>query len=155
MITCVHVIHSLEYGGAQKDLYYYAKFHDRDTYQLEVVSFYPDGEMLPAIEDLGISVHVLGSRTADPRSIIRLRKIFSRSNADIIHFHSFLPIFSGVPAAELAKVPVKVVTEHSIHVGKAGGRISENIYKNLRGRLDMEIACSEEVRASHRDRIDP
>jgi len=153
--ACFHVIHSLEYGGAQKDLYYYAKFHDRDRYRLEAVSFYPGGEMIPALEDLGIRVHILGTRTADPRSVLRLRKIFSRGDADIVHFHSYLPVFSGVPAAELAKVPVKVVTEHSVYVRKAGGRFSDMVYSRLRGRLDMIIACSEEVRRSHGAGADP
>jgi glycosyltransferase involved in cell wall biosynthesis len=153
--TCVHVIHSLEYGGAQKDLYYYAKFHDRDRYRLEVVSFYPDGEMIPALEDLGLRVHVLGTRTADLRSVIGLSRIFSRSKADIVHFHSYPPVFSGVPAAELAKVPVKVVTEHSIRVRKAGGKFSDLVYSGLCRRLDVVIACSEEVRHSHSAVVGP
>ncbi len=153
--TCIHVIHSLEYGGAQKDLYYYAKFHDRDKYQLEVISFYPDGEMIPVIEDLGIRVHVLGTRSADPRSITRLWKYFRQHKVDIVHFHSYLPVYSGVPAAELAKVPVKVVTEHSVYTGKTGGRFSDIVYFNLRRRLDMVIACSQQVRESHRDKVDP
>lgn len=154
--TCIHVIHSLEYGGAQKDLYYYAKFHDRDRYRFEVISFYPDGEMIPVIEDLGIRVHVIGTRSADPRSITRLKRIFREREARIVHFHNFLPIFSGVPAAELEKIPVKVMTEHSIYyTGKTLGRFAEIIYFNLRRRLDMVIACSEEVRESHQQKIDP
>jgi len=155
MKTCIHVIHSLEYGGAQKDLYYYAKFHDRDRYRMEVVSFHPGGDMLPEIEALGIDVHTLGTRSSDPRSITRLVKIFSEQNADIVHFHNSLPIFSGVPAAVLARVPAKLMTEHSIYYpGKAGGSLSTSMYFNLRRRLDMVIACSEEVRESHQPELD-
>ncbi len=155
MKTCIHVIHSLEYGGAQRDLYYYAKFHDRDKYRMEVVSFYPGGDMLPEIEALGPKVQVLGTRSADPRSITRLVKIFSEQKADIVHFHNSLPVFSGVPAAILARVPAKLMTEHSIYYpGKAGGNLSTSMYFNLRRRLDMVIACSEEVRESHQPELD-
>ena len=154
--TCIHVIHSLEYGGAQRDLYYYAKFHDREKYQLETVSFHSRGEMIGDIEALGVKVHILGTRSADPRSITRLVKIFREHKADIVHFHNSLPIFNGVPAALLARVPVKVMTEHSIYYpGKTGSRLSTSMYFNLRRRLDMVIACSEEVRESHQLEIDP
>jgi glycosyltransferase involved in cell wall biosynthesis len=154
--TCIHVIHSLEYGGAQRDLYYYAKFHDREKYRLEIVSFHPGGEMLPPIEALGLEVHTLGTRSSDPRSITRLVRIFGEHKADIVHFHNSLPVFSGVPAAGLARVPVKVMTEHSIYYpGKAGGSLSTSLYFNLRRRLDMVIACSEEVRESHQPELDP
>jgi len=154
--TCIHVIHSLEYGGAQKDLYYYAKFHDRSRYDLEAVSFYPGGEMLPALEDLGIKVHILGTRSANLRSISRLRKIFSERKTSVVHFHNALPVYTGVPAAIFARVPAKVMTEHSIsHPGKTGGRFNASIYRVLRRRLDTVIACSQQVRESHRLGLDP
>ncbi len=154
--TCIHVIHSLEYGGAQRDLYYYAKFHNRGKYRLKIVSFHPGGEMLPELEALDLDVHILGTRSADPRSITRLVKLFSEHKTDIAHFHNSLPVFSGVPAAVLARVPAKVMTEHSIYYpGKAGGSLSTSMYFNLRRRLDMVIACSEEVRESHQPELDP
>lgn len=154
--TCIHVIHSLEYGGAQRDLYYHAKFHDRDKYLLEAVSFYPGGEMIGDIESLGVKVHILGTRSADPRSFTRLSKIFRKRNARIVHFHNSLPVFTGVPAAVHARMPVKVMTEHSIYYpGKAGGHLSTSIYHRLRRKLDAVIACSQHVRESHRHGLDP
>ena len=154
--TCIHVIHSLEYGGAQRDLYYYAKFHDRDRYRLEVVSFYAGGEMIGDIESLDVKVHILGTRSADPRSFTRLRKIFKEREALIVHFHNSLPVFAGVPAAVHARVPIKVMTEHSIYYpGKAGGILSTALYHRLRRKLDAVIACSQQVRESHRHGLDP
>lgn len=148
--TCIHVIHSLEYGGAQRDLYYYAKFHDRDKYRLEVISFHPGGEMTGDIESLGVKVHVLGSKSSDPISFFRLAGIFRESSAGIAHFHNPLPVFLGVPASVASHVPVKVMTEHSINYpGRTGGRLKTVLYEKLRRRLDFVIACSEEVRNSH------
>lgn len=154
--TCIHVIHSLEYGGAQRDLYYHAKFHDRDKYLLETVSFYPGGEMIGDIESLDVKVHILGTRSADPRSFTRLRRIFKERGARIVHFHNSLPVFTGVPAAVHTRVPVKVMTEHSIYYpGKAGGRLSTAVYHRLRRKLDAVIACSQQVRESHWHGLDP
>lgn len=154
--TCIHVIHSLELGGAQRDLYYYAKFHERDRYSLEVVSFYPGGEMLSAIEDLGVKIHVLGTRSSDPRSYTRLKRIFREREANIVHFHNSLPVFTGVPAAVLTHVPVKVMTEHSIYfTGRTGGILRTAVYRKLRRKLDAVIACSQQVRKSHEHGLDP
>ena len=156
MKTCIHVIHSLEYGGAQRDLYYYGKFHDKEKYHLKIASFHPGGEMHPELEALGLDVHIIGTRSSDFRSITRLVKIFSEHRPDIVHFHNSLPVFSGVPAAILARVPAKLMTEHSIYYpGKAGGNLSTSMYFNLRRRLDMVIACSEEVRETHQTELDP
>jgi len=156
MITCVHVIHSLEYGGAQKDLYYYARFHDRERFRMDVVSFYPGGAMIPEFERLGTGVRVLDRRSSDPLGILHLKKIFRELGADVVHFHNSLPIFAGVPAAILAHVPARVMTEHSIYYpGKAGNAVTTALYLNLRRRLDMVIACSEEVRRTHEADLDP
>jgi glycosyltransferase involved in cell wall biosynthesis len=155
-ITCTHVIHSLEYGGAQRDLYYYVKLHDRDKFNMNVVSFHPGGGMIGQIENLGVGVQILETRSSDPRSAIRLERIFRKQKTRVVHFHNSLPIYTGVPAAILAGVPVKLMTEHSIyHPGKAGGTIKRSIYFSLRRRLDLVIACSDYVKQSHADRIDP
>lgn len=156
MTTCIHVIHSLEYGGAQKDIYYYAKFHDRKKHNVEVVTFCPGGEMTAEIETLGIKVHVIGSKSSDLSAIFRLSRIFSNRKAKIAHFHNPLPVFTGVPAAEASRVPVKILTEHSIdYTGRTGGRLATALYGKLRRRLDLVIACSEEVRNSHLHALKP
>jgi glycosyltransferase involved in cell wall biosynthesis len=156
MKTCIHVIHSLEYGGAQRDLYYYAKFHDRDRFRMEIVSFRPDGEMEDDIRSLGVKVHTLGTRSSEPASIFRLARIFRESGAGIVHFHNPLPVFSGVPASEASRVSVKVLTEHSINYsGRIGNSIKTALYEWLRRRIDVVIACSEEVRNSHIRSLDP
>jgi glycosyltransferase involved in cell wall biosynthesis len=156
MNTCIHVIHSLEYGGAQKDLYYYAKFHDRERYRLQVVCFHPGGEMTGDIEATGVKIHSLGVKSSDPRAFTRLAGIFRNSNAGVVHFHNPLPVFSGVPASEASRVPVKVLTEHSIdYPGRPGGRLSTALYNSLRRRIDLVIACSEEVRNSHLPLLEP
>lgn len=154
--TCVHCIHSLEYGGAQRVLSYYAKFHDRGHYRMEIVSFVAGGDMTPEFERLGVPVRELGLRSSDPRAVGRLRRIFRECAARIAHFHNPLPVFLGAPAASLARVPVRVMTEHSIdYPGRAGGRPATLVYRRLRRSLDAVIACSGEVARSHARHIDP
>ncbi|MCK4539471.1 MAG: glycosyltransferase, partial [Candidatus Krumholzibacteria bacterium] len=147
---CVHLIHSLDIGGAQKILYHYAKFHDRNRYRMEAISFMPGGSLIEEIESLGVKVHILNTRSSDIRSLTRMTRIFRENGAKIVHFHNPLPLFLGLPAAFLAGVPVKVMTEHSIdYPQRAGGKPGRIFYPSIRRRLDMVIACSEEVRKSH------
>lgn len=154
--ACMHVIHSLEYGGAQKILYYYAKFHDRERYRVEVATFIPGGEMIAEIETLGVNVHVIGTKSSSPAGFFRLVRIFRESGAKIAHFHNPLPVFLGAPAAAFCGIPVRILTEHSLdYRGRAGGRVATAAYSAFRRRMDRVIACSDEVRASHSNDIDP
>lgn len=154
--TCIHVINSLGFGGAEKILTFYARFHDKEKYRVEVVSFYPGGEMIDEIERYGVKVHILGTRSSDPRSFFRLKKIFDDRRAGIVHFHNSMPLFTGLPAAIRSHVPVKVMTEHNIYYpGKTGGRLSSAVFLKLRRKLDAVIACSKQVRESHLHNLDP
>jgi glycosyltransferase involved in cell wall biosynthesis len=154
--TCIHLIHSLDIGGAQKVLYYYAKFHDKDRYRMEVVSFKPGGRLIKEIESLGVKVHILNARSSDIRGLARMIRIFKKTGAKIVHFHNPLPLFLGLPAASIACAKVKVMTEHSIDYPlRAGGKPGRIFYPSIRRRLDMVIACSEEVRKSHLPFLDP
>jgi glycosyltransferase involved in cell wall biosynthesis len=154
--TCIHVINSLGFGGAEKILVFYAKYHDRDKYRVEVVSFYPGGEMIEEIESHGVKVHILGTRSSDPRSFFRLKKLFGNLDARIVHFHNPLPLYAGLPAALRSHVPVKVMTEHNIYYpGRTGGRLNSAVYLKLRRKLDTVIACSQEVREDNLHSLDP
>ena len=154
--TCIHVINSLGFGGAEKILVFYAKYHDREKYRVEVVSFYPGGEMIEEIESHGVKVHILGTRSSDPRSFFRLKKLFDELEARIVHFHNPMPLFTGLPAALCDHVPVKVMTEHNIYYpGRTGGLIGSAVYLKLRRKLDTVIACSQEVREDNLHSLDP
>ena len=154
--TCIHVINSLGFGGAEKILVFYARFHDKEKYRVEVVSFYPGGEMIDEIESHGVKVHILGTRSSDPRSFFRLKKLFDDLQARIVHFHNPMPLFTGLPAALSSHIPARVMTEHNIYYpGRTGGRLSSALYLKLRQKLDTVIACSKEVREDNLHSLDP
>lgn len=155
-VRCMHIIHSLGYGGAERIVYYYAKFHDRDSFAPEVVTFFPGGEMAGEIEGLGVKVHSVGSRSSDPRSLFRLGRIFRDRSPAVAHFHNPLPVFAGFPAAAAAGVPARILTEHSVtYSGRTGSRAGGFLYSLLRGRMDAVIACSEEVGRAQGEAVDP
>ncbi|MBU8922679.1 MAG: glycosyltransferase [Bacteroidales bacterium] len=155
-VLCVHLIHSLDIGGAQKILYHYAKFHDRNRYRMEAISFMPGGPLIEEVESLGVKVHILNTRSSDIRSLTRMTRIFKQNRAKIVHFHNPLPLFLGLPAAIFAGVPVRLMTEHSIdYPQRAGGKMGRIFYPSMRRLLDMVIACSEEVRKSHIPLLNP
>lgn len=149
-INVLHIIHSLEFGGAQNVLYSYARLLDRSSYGLDVVTFKPGGALYGAIEELGVPVRCIGSSSSDLRSFLRLASYFRSKPYRIVHFHNPLPVFLGAPAALLARFPVRILTEHSIdYPGRVGNVISTSLYRLLRRTMNIVIACSDEVRKSH------
>jgi glycosyltransferase involved in cell wall biosynthesis len=152
-IGVIHIIHSLNIGGAENVLYSYAKYYNKTKYYLEVCSFKPGGVLTRELENLNIKVHCINTSSSNIRSLIRLAKIFSEGKFTIAHFHNPLPIFWGFPAAAMSGVPIRVLTEHSIDYSGRIGKASF-FYRKIRNNMDFIIACSDEVMKSHIPKIE-
>jgi glycosyltransferase involved in cell wall biosynthesis len=72
------------------------------------------GELEPQIRAAGIDHYVLGGRRLrDPRSHIRLARLFRRIRPDVVHSHNFAAMLHTAVARRLALVPRMVHTEHA------------------------------------------
>lgn len=146
--SVLHIIHSLKVGGAENVVLMYAKYYNRSEYRVEVCTFNPGGKLFDQVKKHNIKVHCLNSSSSHPASFYKLLHIFWSGQFEIIHFHNPLPVFWGLPAALISRVPVSVLTEHSINYRGRLGKASA-LYKILRRRIDLVLACSEGVRNSH------
>lgn len=144
----MHVIHSLEMGGAENVVLSYAEHHDKSRYELKVCTLRSGGPLAREIEERGVKVSTINTRASDSRGLTRLISVFKREAPIIVHFHNPLPVFLGLPASIAAKVPFRVLTEHSISYPRRLGKWKW-VYQLLCKRIDAAIACSEEVRKSH------
>ena len=86
MIRLLHVITSLEVGGAQRMLVKLCERIDRERFATRVVSLLDGGRLRPELEALGVEVHSLGMRAGapDPRAMRRLRGMLRREPADVV-----------------------------------------------------------------------
>ena len=86
----LHVVQSLDTGGAERVAAEYALAHDRDRYRPEVCAVLDGGYLVDLLREAGVPVHVLGRRSKlDPSAFFRLVGLLLRGDFDVVHDHNF------------------------------------------------------------------
>lgn len=84
-----------------------------DDFEVHVVTYKTEGILAPKLREAGIHVHHVPIKGKwSPKGIMRLAGLFREHKADIVHTHSFGANISGILAASLAKVPVRIGQVH-------------------------------------------
>ncbi len=148
MRKVLHIVQSLDTGGAERVVAEYAMAHDRTRYRPEVCCVLEGGYLVQQLEEAGVPVHVLRrGKRINLRALLRLTRLIVRERFDVVHNHNFTALSIGVPAAALAGVNVLVRTEHNVTRRARGGRYVLSRLAALRE--NAQIAVSDAVRASH------
>lgn len=148
MRKVLHVVRSLELGGAERVVVEYALAHDRSQYEPEVCCVVTGGPLVEVLRRAGVSVHVLERRARfDVGAVLALSRIIRRGGFDVVHNHNLGPVFVGVPAAILGGARAVVRTEHNVCIWNRPGRSFLSRLAALRE--NAQIGVSHAVRASH------
>lgn len=114
-IGVLHVVHSLNVGGAEKLVFDLARRTDPGRFAVSVACLDAAGALAVPLTAAGIPVEVLERRPGlDARLVQRLRRLIVRHGASVVHAHQYTPFFYGVAAARLAGAAC-VFTEHGRH----------------------------------------
>lgn len=108
MIRVLHVIDSLDLGGAQTTLLNFARYHDRERFELTVAPMHGRGVFSGALESAGTPVVSLSAAKWPPGYLFSLPRLLRRGRFDIVHFHLFGSNWIGKPIAALCGVRVRV-----------------------------------------------
>ena len=109
-IKVLHIIHTLENGGAEKLLLSTAR-NLNTLLQMEVCSMYGNDELAPAFETEKINLYLLNRRNKyNPLIIFQLFKLIKKVQPDIVHTHLFFATVYGRIAAWLCNIP-NITTE--------------------------------------------
>ena len=108
MIKVLHVIDSLDLGGAQTALLNLARFRDRGRFQLTVAPMHGRGVFAGALEKEDIEVVSLSAGRWPPSYLHSLPRLLRRGRFDVAHFHLFGSNWIGKPLAALCGVRVRV-----------------------------------------------
>lgn len=150
MAKVLHVVESLQAGGAERVVAEYAKWHDRSRYVPEVCCVLSSGPFAEPLESAGVPVHVLGRKSRfDLGAMFRLSRIIRRGRFDVVHYHNFAALVAGLPASILGRARVVVRTEHNVMRTRAPARHLVSRVAVLRE--DAQIGVSDAVRHSHTD----
>lgn len=143
MMKILHVITSLEIGGAQRLLSDFlplqAKSEDVTLLVYERVSNYFESKILEA----GVKILTLNEHNFhNPGVVLKMRKIFK--DYDVVHTHLFPTIWWASLAARGLNVKM-VYTEHSTSNSRRGKWYLRSIERFMYGRYDKIISISKQT----------
>jgi len=112
-INIMHIVFSLDTGGAERMVYELAKRLDKGNFDCSVCSLTGEGVFSNRLRKAGINVFCINkSKGVDFSLFLKLVKIFKKERIDIVHTHDSSTILYGTIAAKLAGVPCVINTEH-------------------------------------------
>lgn len=134
----VHVIGSLQTGGAEKMVVNFLQAADKTRFRHTVVCLSHAGEMAPEVEAGGIAVKVHPVRFRRFwRDLNALARWFRQENVAVIHSHMYYATVWSRLAGLRAGVPVLVTTEHGKELWKnsfhnaLGSWLSKRTHKHI------------------------
>ncbi|MFQ5458500.1 MAG: glycosyltransferase, partial [Myxococcota bacterium] len=147
-IKVLHIVYSLQLGGAERVVTNYALHHNRRIYEPVVVALTQGGPLEEDLAGAGVTTYILGKRLGfDPRVILKLARIMREEGVDIVHVHTPLANNWGVPAALLSGVRTVIRTEHGLFRKERQFYFFINAVLGLFNR--QILSCSNRAKDSH------
>lgn len=112
----LHLITSLDRGGAENYLLALLSHSDTSRYRMEVAVLRGEGELTPEFQAAGIPLHHLRARAGvDPFALGRLRRLIKGGSFDVVHSHLFrADLYAAVAIAALGdQRPLLFSTRHN------------------------------------------
>ena len=150
----LHVIDSLDLGGAQTFLLDLVRHHDRLRYLPEVAAMHGQGVYASAFKEAGMPVHSLSPGKFPPLYLPNFWKLLRSENYDILHFHLFGANLCAKPLAIMARHPAIIVHDQCNDASRENNPmlLAADAFWNRRS--DRVIAVSESTRRYLLDRED-
>ncbi|MBD3367981.1 MAG: glycosyltransferase [Candidatus Eisenbacteria bacterium] len=146
--TVLHVIQSLEAGGAERVVVEYALAHDPERCSPVVCTIRGGGPLEDVLRSRGVPVHVLGRPgRMNPTPLVRLARLVRTHRPAVVHGHNFAGTSLAAAAAMVAGADGVVRTEHNVVVSNS--RLRRTVSRLSSLREDAQIAVSDCVRRSH------
>ena len=137
-LKIVHLVTSLEVGGAQHNMLLGLPRLDRDRYEHHIVSIMNRMQMRQQFLKAGIRVHTLGlSHKTDLAVALRLRSLLKQLRPDILHTYLIHGNVLGRIVGRLVGVPVIIGSE--LTIGQAGrlGRLVTKLTNPLTDAVEV------------------
>jgi glycosyltransferase involved in cell wall biosynthesis len=137
-IKVLHLIVSLEVGGAQHGMLLGLPRFDRDRYEHILCSIMDRMQMASQFREAGIEVRSLGlSRKTDFGVALRLRALLKELRPDILHTYLLHGNVLGRMIGRLAGVPVIIGSERTIGQARRWGRLATRLTNPLTDAVEV------------------
>lgn len=144
-IKIIHIITSLNFGGAERMLFDLGRRLKQDGLDIKVITVVGGGPLVSDFEREGIEVLVFYKKSKIGFGLVgQIYKYLRAEKPVIVHTHLFGGDTWGRLAAILARVPIIVSTEHNTNLDE--GWFKRKIKKFLSFFTNKIVAVSEAVR---------
>ncbi len=154
MKKILHLIDSLDLGGAQTFLLEMVKHHEKSRYLPEVACMHGRGVYAEAFEKNGITVHSLSPKKFPPYYLPNFWQLMRSGEYDILHFHLFGANLCAKPLAIMAGHPAIIVHDQCNDASREKNPLLLAADAFWNHRSDRVIAVSESTRRYLLDRED-
>jgi L-malate glycosyltransferase len=147
-IRVLHLIDSLDLGGAQTAILAWLQVHDRGRFEVHLASMHgtPKSLFYARASDLKIPVVLLSPRRWLPLYLFRLPLELAIGRYDIVHCHLFASNWLGKPLARLFGVPIVVAHDHCNDSFRTGSSLVQWIDSWANRFADQIFAVSASIR---------
>jgi glycosyltransferase involved in cell wall biosynthesis len=111
-LRVLHVIDSLNLGGAQAVLINLIRHGDKSRFEFEAATMYGHGVYWDKLQELGVPVHSLSFDARVPLYVPRLAWLFLTRQYDIVHTHLIGANVVAKPLAAFCGVPIRINHDH-------------------------------------------
>ncbi len=151
-MTCriLHIIPTLDRGGAEKQLVLLATRLPRDRFDVHVCTLTRSGPLNAPLSEAGIPQHAISKRWKfDPSAYLRLRRLIARLRPTLVHTWLFAANCYGRYAALRCRVPHIVAGErcvdrwkvwHELAIDRRLARRTDRIVTNSHGVVEFYAA---------------
>ena len=114
-IRVLQITHDLNIGGLQRVVVDIAKNLDKEAFQAGVLCLRNPGPLTKELDEDNIPVFSIPhkSKKTDYLSFLKTYSIIKGFKPDVIHTHNTQPFIDGTLAGLMARVPVKIHTDHA------------------------------------------
>ena len=115
-LKVLHVTLSMGTGGLERSILNLLNAYDKSLFDPAVLCLDAPGDLFSHLKELGIPGYCEHRKPGlDLGLIFRLFSFLKKHPMDVIHTHNQAALFYAGPAAFMARVPVRIITEHSRH----------------------------------------
>jgi len=137
-IKVLHLVTSLEVGGAQHGMLLALPRFDSDYYEHIVCSIMDRMQMASQFREAGIKIRSLGlSRKTDISVAIRLRVLLKELRPDVLHTYLLHGNILGRLVGRLVGVPVIIGSERTIGQARRWGRLATRLTNSLTDAVEV------------------
>jgi len=137
-IKVLHLITSLEVGGAQHGMLLGLPRFDSDRYEHTVCSIMDRMQMAQQFRSAGIEVRTLGlSRKTDVSVALRLRSLLKELRPDVLHTYLLHANVLGRIIGRLTGVPAIIGSERTIGQARRWGRLATKLTNPLTDAVEV------------------